>query len=67
MFIVCIGIYKEETIENTIEILEMAINTYGKPEEILTDHGTQFFSNSKKGIRRIRINFRISHCGVSIT
>jgi len=30
--------------------LEIAINTYGKPEEILTDHGTQFFSNGKNGI-----------------
>ena len=35
-----IGIYSEETIDNTIEALEIAINTYGKPEEILTDHGT---------------------------
>ena len=29
---------------------EIAIDLYGKPEEILTDHGTQFFSNGKNGI-----------------
>ena len=49
-FIVGMGIYNEETIDNTIETLEIAIQLYGKPEEILTDHGTQFFSNGKNGI-----------------
>ena len=49
-FIVGMGIYNEETIDNTIEALEIAIDLYGKPEEILTDHGTQFFSNGKNGI-----------------
>ena len=49
-FIVGMGIYSEETIDNTIETLEIAIDLYGKPEEILTDHGTQFFSNGKNGI-----------------
>ena len=50
IFQVGMGIYSEETIDNTIEALEIAIQLYGKPEEILTDHGTQFFSNGKKGI-----------------
>ena len=49
-FIVGSGVYSEETIDNTIETLEIAIELYGKPEEILTDHGTQFFSNGKNGI-----------------
>ena len=49
-FRVGMGIYSEETIDNTIEALEIAIDLYGKPEEILTDHGTQFFSNGKNGI-----------------
>jgi len=47
------GIYNEETIDNTIEALEKSIQLYGKPEEILTDHGTQFFSNGKNGINHI--------------
>jgi transposase InsO family protein len=37
-------------IDNTIETLVHAIELYGKPLEILTDHGTQFFSNGKNGI-----------------
>ena len=38
-FIVGMGIYNEETIDNAIEALEIAIQLYGKPEGILTDHG----------------------------
>jgi len=57
-FIVRMGIYREETIDKTIEALEIAINTYGKPEEILTDHGTQFFSNGKNGIPREHNTFQ---------
>ncbi len=49
-FIAGLGVYNEETIVNTIETLEITIQLYGKPEEILTDHGTQFFSNGKNGI-----------------
>ena len=45
-FIVGLGVYSEET----INILIKAIELYGKPREIITDHGTQFFSNGKNGI-----------------
>ena len=44
-FIVGLGVYEEETIDNTIETLEHSIELYGRPNEIITDHGTQFFSN----------------------
>jgi hypothetical protein len=49
-FIVGFGVYTEETIDSTINTLIHAIELYGKPLEILTDHGTQFFSNGKNGI-----------------
>ncbi len=52
------GVYEEETIDNTIETLERAIELYSKPKKILTDHGTQFFSNGKNGISVIRISSR---------
>ncbi len=48
-FIAGLGIYNEETIAHTIETLELAIEIYGKPEEILVDK--QFFSNGKNGIK----------------
>ncbi|SMD30793.1 DDE-type integrase/transposase/recombinase [Picrophilus oshimae] len=49
-FIVGLGVYEEENIDNTMETLVKAIELYGKPNEIITDHGTQFFSNGKNGI-----------------
>ncbi len=49
-FIVGFGVYSEETIDNTLEILIKSIELYGKPKEIITDHGTQFFSNGKNSI-----------------
>lgn len=49
-FIVGFGVYEEETIDNTINTLIKAIELYGKPKEIITDHGTQSFSNGKNGI-----------------
>ena len=57
-FIVGFGVYTEETIDNTVETLERAIELYGKPLEILTDHGTQFFSNGKNGIPGDRNKFQ---------
>ena len=49
-FIVGFVVFEEGTIDNTIETLVHAIELYGKPLEILTYHGTQFFSNGKNGI-----------------
>ena len=45
-----LGVYIKETIDNTINTLIKAIELYGKPREIITDRGTQFFSNGKNGI-----------------
>ncbi|MGB6531349.1 MAG: IS481 family transposase, partial [Candidatus Nitrosopolaris sp.] len=37
--------FDEATTENAISILVDCINTYGKPLELLTDHGSQFYAN----------------------
>jgi putative transposase len=44
-FIVGYGIFDEATTANAISILDDCINTYGKPLELLTDHGSQFYAN----------------------
>ena len=40
-------IFKEGTAENVIRLLDEAICEYSKPREILTDHGSQFWSVRK--------------------
>jgi len=37
-------LFKEGTAENVIWLLDQAIREYSKPREILTDHGSQFWS-----------------------
>ena len=39
------GAFWEETAENALQVLKRAIAKYGKPREILTDHGPQFYAN----------------------
>lgn len=41
-FVVASRRFNEATTENTIKIAEEAFKLYGIPEQILTDHGTQF-------------------------
>ncbi len=54
--IVGYGVFGEETAENALQVLKRAIAKYGKPKEILTDHGPQFYANEgerkEKGISR---------------
>jgi transposase InsO family protein len=47
-FIVGYGIFDEATTENAISILDDCTNRYGKPLEILTDHGSQFYGHGIK-------------------
>jgi transposase InsO family protein len=37
-------IFKHGTTENVISLLDKAVHEYAKPREILTDHGSQFWS-----------------------
>jgi putative transposase len=44
-FIAGYDVFDEATTENAISVLERSINKYGKPLELLTDHGSQFYAN----------------------
>jgi len=50
-FIVGYGVYDNATADNAIKLLDDCIEKYGNPREVLTDHGSQFYSNfgDKKG------------------
>lgn len=40
------GVFDEATTENAISVLQDCIRRYGRPLELLTDHGSQFYANS---------------------
>jgi putative transposase len=48
--IVGYGVFQEATAEHTIHVLKQAIGKHGRPREILTDRGSQFYAN--EGERR---------------
>jgi len=52
--IVGYGVFQEATAPNTLQVLKEAIQNHGKPDEILTDRGSQFYANEgerkEKGI-----------------
>jgi transposase InsO family protein len=55
-FVTASHIFKEGTAENVIWLLDQAVHEYTKPREILTDHGSQFWS-----VRRGESSFE-SYC-----
>jgi putative transposase len=52
--IVGYGVFQDPTAQNTIHMLKQAIAKHGRPHEILTDRGSQFYANEcerrEKGI-----------------
>ena len=48
-FITCWGLFPNATTEATILVLETGFARYGVPNEILTDHGSQWVSNQTTG------------------
>ena len=50
--IVGFGVFDEATSDHAIKVLEEAIKGYGKPAQVLTDHGSQFYANEKENARR---------------
>ena len=50
--IVGFGVFGEATGDHAIRVLEGAIKRYGKPAQVLTDHGSQFYANEKENARR---------------
>ncbi len=47
-FITCYGVFDSATTENTIKVLKEGFAEYGIPDEILTDHGTQFVASKTR-------------------
>jgi putative transposase len=46
--IVGYGVFQEATAEKTIHVLKEAIDKHGRPREILTDRGSQFYANESE-------------------
>ena len=46
--ITCYGVFDEATTDNTIKVLKKGFSEYGKPNEILTDHGIQFVPSKNR-------------------
>lgn len=42
-------IFENATTENSLSVLKQAIRDYGKPQQILTDQGTQFYTWQEEG------------------
>jgi len=46
--IVGYGVFQQATAEHTIQVLKQAIEKHGRPREILTDRGSQFYANESE-------------------
>ena len=53
------GLFKRATAENSIALLKSAVDGYGKPKSVMTDHGTQFYTN-KGDLKQENTQFRIA-------
>ncbi len=42
------GVFQKATAENMIHILKQAIDKHGRPREVLTDRGSQFYANESE-------------------
>ncbi len=47
-FITGFGVFKNANARNSIEVLKRAIEEWGKPKQIISDHGVQFTSLPRK-------------------
>jgi putative transposase len=52
------GIFKRASAENTIALLKSGIANYGKPKSIMTDHGSQYYTNKPESDQQ-NTQFRI--------
>ncbi len=64
--IMCYGVFDNATTENTISVLKKGFEEYGRPREIMTDHGTQFVSSrtDKKGYSRHKFGEFLEENGI---
>jgi putative transposase len=49
-YIVASQRFNEATMENTIRLVEQAFRKYGRPEQIITDNGSQFKNNQSENL-----------------
>jgi putative transposase len=47
-YIVGYGMFGSATTDNALQVLNESISDYGKPKQVMTDHGTQFCSDEEK-------------------
>jgi transposase InsO family protein len=55
-FITGYGVFGNATSKNTISVLEKAIQQYGAPKQLMTDHGTQFTSLPRESCKDPKLN-----------
>ena len=70
--ITCYGVFKRQTSENSIALLQSGIAEYGKPKSVMTDHGSQYYGNHPN-VKQENHQFRatldvlgIKHCLVRV-
>ncbi len=51
-FITGYGVFSNANMENSNQVLQQAIASYGSPKQMMTDHGTQFTSLPKRNLPR---------------
>ena len=51
-FVTGYGVFEHATTENAMMVLHKAIKEFGKPASIMTDHGSQFYSNESKSCQK---------------
>ena len=64
--IMCYGIFDHASTENAISVLKKGFQEYGKPREIMTDHGTQFVASikDKKGYAKHKFGEFLEENGI---
>jgi len=55
-FITGYGVFKNATTRNTVSVLKTAVECYGVPRQLMTDHGTQFTSLPRETCKDPRPN-----------
>ena len=60
------GIFDKAATENAISVLMKGFQEFGKPDEILTDHGTQFVASrkNKKGFAKHKFGKFLEENGI---
>jgi len=49
-FITGYGVFRNETAKNAVSVLERAVNAYGIPRQLVSDHGVQFTTVEREGV-----------------